>query len=462
MYRKITILGLLALFMLGSGFGCQLKNKQVKQATKPITLVFWSVYDNVNAYQPIIKQYEAIHPNITIEYHKYLYGEYENQLLNAFAEDRGPDIFSIQNTWVKKYQPKLAPMPPTTTLAYPVTSTGFKKTVTYQMQTKRTLSIQDLKNNFVDVVGHDVVLNGHIYGLPLAIDTLAMYYNKDLFNNAGISEPPRYWNNEFLQDVKKLTIQDPKRGLTQSGVALGGSTNINRFSDILSVLMIQNGATMMDGNDQIVFNQSINDGHGNQYNPGLEALTFYTDFANSSKDSYSWNDSLPNSLNMFISGQLAIMFDYSYDLAAIKTRAPKLNFSIAPLPQIEGTPPTNINFANYWIQAVSKKSAHQNEAWDFIQFMTSAKEAKSYLQTTGHPTALRSLIQWQENQNNEVSVFASEALTAKSWYIGDNEQAAEDAIANMIKEVEKNPGANLVPIINTAAAQVQQTINSGG
>ena len=461
MYKKITILSLLALFILGSGFGCQLRSKKVTQATKPITLVFWSVYDNADAYQSIINQYEAIHPNITIEYRKFRYAEYENQLLNAFAEDRGPDIFSIQNTWVKKYQNKLAPLPKSITMAYPVISNGLQKKVTYQLQTKQSLSIQNLKNEFVDVVGHDVVLDNKIYGLPLALDTLAMYYNKDLFNNAGISEPPKYWNNEFLQDVKKLTIQDPKQGIIQSGVALGGSTNINRFSDILSVLMMQNGAIMMDGNGQIRFNQTITDSNGNQYNPGLEALKFYTDFANPSKDSYSWNNTLPNSLNMFINGQLAIMFDYSYDLATIKARAPKLNFAVAKLPQIEGNPPTNVNFANYWVQVVSKKSAHVNEAWDFIQFMTSASQAKTYLQKTGHPAALRSLLQWQENQNNETSVFASEALTAKSWYIGDNEQAAEDAIADMIKAVENNPGTNLTSIINTAAIRVQQTLNSG-
>ncbi len=460
MFKKITILSLLALFLLGSGFGCQIANKKTKLAMKPITLVYWRVFDDSSAFQQIITDYEALHPNITIQYHKLRYSEYENKLLNALAEDRGPDIFSIQNTWVKKYQTKLAPMPATITMAYPVVSGGLKKSVSYQLRTRNSLSITDLKNNFVGVVAHDVILKDNkIYGLPLSLDTLVMFYNKDLFNNAGISQAPRYWNNEFLQDVKKLTIQDPKKGLIQSGVALGGSTNVNRFSDILSVLMLQNGATMLSPSGQIQFNRPLPGQNNNAYNPGIEALRFYTDFANPAKESYSWNSKLPKSLQMFINGNLAIMFAYSYDLPIIKAQAPKLNFAIAPLPQIEGNPPTNVNFANYWVEVVSKRSAHKNAAWNFIQFITKATEAKKYLQQTNHPTALRSLINWQKQQNNETSVFANEVLTAKSWYVGQDESAMEDAMKDMIDQVSKNPAESLQKIINTAAARIQQTIN---
>ena len=357
MFKKISILSILGLFLLTSGFGCQTTSKKVQESMKPVTLVYWRVFDDSDAFQTIIDQYKAIHSNVTIEYHKFRYDEYESQLLNALAEDRGPDIFSIQNTWVKKYQPKLSFMPPTISLVYPVVTGTVKKTVTYQLNTKNSLSIKDLRDNFIDVVSHDVILDDQkIYGLPLSVDVLAMFYNKDLLNNAGISQAPQYWNNEFLQDIKKLTIQDPKLGIVQSGAALGGSTNINRFSDILSVLMMQNGATMISA-DQVQFN--IPPKQNNNYNPGVEALHFYTDFTNSAKESYTWNDTLPNSLDMFINGNLAIMFDYSYNLDTIKVVAPKLNFSVAKLPQIEGNPPTSVNFANYWVEVVSKKSVNQ-------------------------------------------------------------------------------------------------------
>jgi len=462
MRKKITILSLLAVCLITAGFGCQGASQATQDAMKPITLNVWGVYEDSDAMQTIITKYRALHPYVTINYQKFRYDEYEGQILNALAEDRGPDIMSLQNTWLRKYQTKLAPLPPTITLPYPVTTGIIQKTVVPEMRTTNSLTVADLKNYFADVVASDVVLDdGKIYGLPLSVDTLAMYYNRDLFDNAGIAQPPAYWNDEFLQDIKKLTRQDNSKAVIQSGVALGGTGNINRFSDILAVLMMQNGAVMMNGN-QVTFNAVPAAMANSGYNPGLEALRFYTDFTNPAKESYAWNPSLPNSLNMFISGNLAIMFSYSYDFATIKAQSPKLNFGIAPLPQIAGNPPTNINFANYWVETVSKKSQYQDQAWDFIQFMTSAAQAKDYLDATKMPTALRALVTAQSS-DDQVGVFASQVLTAKSWYHGYNVQAAEDALGEMIDTAASSTGANgSTPqdIINTAAAQVQQTINA--
>jgi multiple sugar transport system substrate-binding protein len=326
-----------------------------------------------------------------------------------------------------------------------------------QMRTNRSLSLREIKDNFVDVVAKDVILDNKVYGLPLSVDTLAMFYNKDLLNNAGISEVPRYWNREFLNAVKKLTKQDPKRGLIQSGVAMGGSNNIERYSDILMLLMMQNGATIINDSNQVVFNSIPEFARETGYNPGLEALRFYTDFANPGKESYTWNNELGNSLEMFSSGNLAIMFGYSYHIPLIKAVAPKLNFSVSKFPQIEGNPPTNINFANYWVETVSKKSAHINEAWDFVQFMTKSEQVGSYLEKTKKPTALRSLISNQRN-DDEIGVFADQVLTARSWYQGMNVVAAENAIKEMIDAVLINTADRMPNILNTTASRVQQTI----
>lgn len=458
MFKKITILSLLIAFILTSGFGCKAPSADTKEAMTPLTLTYWRVFDGPDAFEEIITKYKALHPFITIEYRKLRYEEYEAELLNAMAEDRGPDLFSIQNTWLKKYQSKLEPMPDSITMAYPVVQGVVKKEVVPELRTTKSLSLKELKDNFVDAVSYDVLMeDGKIYGLPLSVDVLAMYYNRDLFNNAGISQVPQYWNKEFLQTIKKLTKQDPKRGLIQSGVALGGHSNINRFSDILSVLMMQNGAIMMEG-QTVLFNSVPAFIKNTGYNPGLEALRFYTDFANPTKESYTWNNELPNSLEMFISGNLAIMFGYAYDLATIKAQAPKLNFSIAKLPQIEGNPPTNINFANYWVEVVSKKSKHTKEAWDFIQFMTKAEQAQSYLDKTKKPTALRSLVEKQKT-DDELGVFADQVLTAKSWYKGKNVQAAEEAIKEMINStLTNNTIEKIRDIINTGASKVQQTV----
>jgi multiple sugar transport system substrate-binding protein len=220
MSKKITVLFLLAVFLVNAGFGCKSADTATKAAMQPITLTYWRVFDDSDAFQEIITKYKALHPYITINYRKLRYEEYEKELLNALAEDRGPDVFSIHNTWIKEYQTKIVPMPATLTMPYPVVTGTIKKEIISELRTTNSPTLKEIRDNFVDAVSYDVIADdGKVYGLPLSVDTLAMFYNKDLFNNAGISQVPQYWNKEFLQDVKKLTKQDPKKDLVQSGVS---------------------------------------------------------------------------------------------------------------------------------------------------------------------------------------------------------------------------------------------------
>lgn len=456
MFKKPLLLASLLVFFLGAGFGCQTKiDEATLKASQPIKLVFWQAFDDSDAFSEAINKYQVLHPNITIEYKKFRYEEYENQLLNAWAEDRGPDIFAVHNTWIKKYQSKITPLPEYTSVAYFVESSGLKKELVPELRATRSLSTRELKNNFADVVASDAILeDGLIYGLPLSIDTLALYYNRDLLNSAGIVEPPRYWNREFQQAVKKMTKQDPKKGLIQSGIALGTTNNINRASDILMVLMMQNGATIIDENSRVIFNQVpayITSG----YNPGLEALRFYTDFSNPNKEVYCWNDEQENALDAFTSGNLAMMLGYSFNLEQIRSQAPKLNFGIAKLPQIEGNQ-LQMNMANYWLLTVSKKSDYSDAAWDFIQFLTKKENADVYLQKTAKPTALKASINDQKN-DEYLGPFAEQVLSAKSWYQGLSAQDAEGAIGEMINNA-LNPNFKIMDVLNDGAIKVQQTI----
>lgn len=455
---KLISISLFFILLFTSGFGCGSPSTSKQSNLEQITLDYWRVFDGTDAFSEIIQNYNKTHPNITINYRKFRYEEYEYELLNAFAEDRGPDIFSIHNTWIKKYQSKLSPMPESISMVYPVEKGGLKKEIVPQTKTKPSITIKQLRDNFAETVYHDVVFEDQIYGLPLSVDTLALYYNRDLLNNAGITDIPQYWNKKFQEHVKKLTIQDSKRGIVQSGVALGGSKNIDRYTDILSLLMMQNGSVMMNERGQVMFHAVPPHSQEQNYNPGMEALRFYTDFSNPAKEVYSWNTNLDNSIDMFTSGNLAFMFNYAYRLPEIKAKAPKLNFSVSKMLQIEGSP-RNINFANYWIETVSQKSEHKQEAWDFIQFMTTnPDQAKLYLEKTQKPTALKSLISKQKKENSELGIFSEQTLTAKSWYRGRNPQAMENIMAELINRVVNNELA-IKDAITQAANKVQQTIN---
>lgn len=467
MHKKLIILVLFLVLILTSGFGCNTQDKEVKQALQPITIKYWRAWDESDAFSQIIESYNAIHPNINIEYRKLRYDEFEKELIEAFATDRGPDIFSIENTWVKKYKEKglIAPMPAQIKMVYPVIEGAIKKETVWTMKTNKSITLKEINNNFVESVYKDVVykvkdqktqaVSEQVYGLPLFMDTLALYYNRDLFNNAGISNPPQYWNREFQQNVKKLTKQDNKGILVQSGVALGSGANIDRSYDILSVLMMQNGTEMMTDSGGITFAVIPEAMQNKTTAPGLDALRFYTDFANPAKEVYSWNKSLDNSLELFLQGKLAMMFGYSYMIPTIKARAPKLNFGIAPLPQIEGNP-QSINMGNYWVEVVSKKSKYSNEAWDFVQFITKAEQARVYLEKTKRPSALRNLIP-EQTDDQDIGVFAEQVLTAKTWYQGMDPVSAQAYIEEMIDNVAGGQYP-LDQAIQLGASKVQQTI----
>lgn len=455
-------------FMLITGKGLQGHiDPEVAKRYKPITLRYWRVFDGVDdGFRDVIGAYQAQHPNIKIEYKKLRYDEYEQALLEGFATDRGPDIFSIHNTWMRKYQEKgmLFPAPAKVSTVHPYVKSKIKKEIGFEIRERKTLTPNQIENYFVDVVYDDVILQtkdkatglnaDKLYGIPLGIDTLVMFYNKELFNNAGIVNPPQYWNTEFQEDVKKLTKQNNKGELVQSGVAIGGAYNIERATDILSVLMMQGGTEMMKG-DSVKFHQIPSMFQDRNHHPGVDALRFYTDFANPAKEVYSWSEDADYSLDMFVQNKLAMMFGYSYMIDQIKTRAPQLNFAIAKLPQIENNT-KQINYANYWLEVVANKTDAPEEAWDFLHFLAQKDNVKKYLEATKKSTALRSLLD-EQLEDEEIGLFAEQVLAAESWYKGNEPLAMEKIVKDMIKDAVVGQ-RDLNEIISLGAKKVQQTV----
>ncbi len=464
MQKKITILLLTLIFLITSGLGCKGVSEEAEKAMQPVTLTYWRVFDGPDTMSQIIQAYKAMHPNVTIEYRKLRIEEYEDALLNALAEDRGPDMFSIHNTWFKKYQNKIAPAPQSYVLPFQFESGTIKKETKTELRTLSGPSVQSIRRDFVDVVEDDVVLGytnpqtgqsgNAIYGLPLSVDTLALFYNRDILNNAGIPEPPRTWE-EFNDHIKLLTRLEEGGDIIQSGAAIGTADNIERDFDILSLLMMQNGTQMTSPSGIATFAQIPPALSGTNVYPGPDALSFYTGFANPVKEVYTWNDKMPNSTDAFSRGLAAYMFGYSYHLPIIRSLSPKLNFDISKVPQIEDNG-NEINYANYWVETVSRKSSHQEWAWDFIKFATSAEQVVSYLDAANKPTALKSLVNTQL-EDLDLGYFASQLLTAESWYHGNDPAAAEEIFSEMINSV-LDEGVEVREAVNLAQTKINQTI----
>lgn len=429
-WRNLALL-LIPLTLLGAGCGGSSEAQQL--ATKAATLTVWGVFDNDDALQEIMSSYQALHPNVSFEYRELRINEYEDELLHAFATGEGPDIFAVHNTWLGEYESLIEPLPTSLTIPYSETRGTIKKEKIYTVKQEPTISQRAIKTDFVDIVAQDIIrpyrqnareeAKDRVFGLPLSVDTLAIFYNKDLLNAAGIAQPPQTWT-QFQDAVSKLTKIGTDDAIMQSGAAIGTSRNVERAADVVSLLMMQNGTQMVDDRGRATFAQETDAG----YLAG-EAVRFYTDFGNPLKAVYSWNEEQPNSFDAFVNGSTAFFFGYSYHNTLIRSANSKLNYAIAPVPQIEGG--KTVNFANYWVQSVAKSTKHLDWAWDFVQFAASKEQVTKYLKVTKKPTALRGLINSQI-EDEVMSIFVGQTLTAQSWYKGKDAQVAEEAFLDLI------------------------------
>ncbi len=386
-------------------FGCG--NAGTKTSNQLVVLNFWKPFEDSENLQPLFQAYEQKHPNVQIVYTKKNIDTYQQDLINALAAGTGPDIFSINNSWLPAYIDKATAAPAS------------------------VFNVKNYKDAFVDVAAQDFIKDNKIYGVPLSVDSLALYYNKDLLGTAGIATPPKTWS-ELASDVQKIKKQNSVGYFTRSGVAMGTNANVNRAVDILYLLMLQQGTQpySADGT-QPTFTQSINKA-GNYFNPAQEALTFYTSFASPYSPNYNWNSQSDYSIDAFVNGRAAFLYSYSYTRATIAQKSPNLNYDVTSVPQPNLDDPA-VNFANYWGEVVSKQSKNAAVAWDFLNFLSSKNTLDKFYASEKQPSSRKDLIALQI-QDPDIGVFANANLTAKSFYKPD-QQKIDDIFGQTIDSV---------------------------
>lgn len=424
--QGIIIFGAVVVVLL-VGFLVYLGIRPASSGLQKITLTMWGTDPGTIFTQDFPAAYKtASNVELTVSYTQINPADYDRKLLNAFAAGAGPDLFEIGNRDLPKWASVVTPIP--TALA-------------------TTFNITTLQNDFPQVVAQDFVANNSVYALPLDLDTMVMLYNKDLFDAASIVYPPKTWN-DFETDVTQLRQINAQGQLTQAGAAIGGSeTSITNASDLVFLLMMQNGAQMVSSDNSTAEFNNGGTKTGNGQNPGLAAFNFYLQFANSASPYYTWNDGMGTDVQNFIAGKAAIMFGYQSDISQIKAKAPFLNFGIAPMPQ-PASSSVAVNYAKYEGLAVSRQSAQAAAAWQFIIFAASNPNGEAvYTKDTGEPPASRAYIAANINDPN-YGVFASQALTARSWYQTD--PTAIDGIMNTAIQNVLNGSMNSTQALGAA------------
>lgn len=429
MFSQKIISSLVILSLITMGFGCRPSATELATTVRPVTINYWTVFDDVEQLKKRAAEYKAIYPNVTVNIRQVRYEEFDRLFINALADDVQPDIVSIHTRWLKKYEPRLSPMPASTKMGKLVQTSSITKETAVVYDTNILPALSNLQKDYVPAVIDDVTKGGSIYGLPLTVDTLAVYYNQTLLDAAGVAQPPTSWD-EFLTAVKAVTKLDKDGKILQSGVALGTGKNIDNSLDIVSVLMAQSGITMAS-KGAVGFATGL-DKKPAPTHPALQTMNFYTNFARPTTELYSWNEEQGKAFDAFVRGKVAFYFGFAYDFNRIISRAPNLTIGVLPMFQADQGKQTNI--ANYWIQSVTKKSKNKNEAWDFVRFISTPENLKKYSDVTKQPSPLRMHI--KEMQADPVmKAFADQLLVAKNWYKGDDIESTENAFDAMIATI---------------------------
>lgn len=376
--------GILALIVVGAIFVLSIREEKT---AKRVTLEVWGTEDD-DVFESLARSYSDLQTNVAINYTQISESNYDARLISALASGRGPDVFFVRSH----------------SLPVDLISTAPETQFTYE----------ELTNLFPKVVWQDFAPGEKVYALPLYLDTLAMVYNQNIFNRVGVVDPPRDWDS-FEDLISDLKVLDDDGRVKKAGAAIGGSDrSINNASEVLQMLLLQNGAEMIDERGRASFSEGTR---------GVSAFDFYTKFGDPSDIYFTWDDSGKNAADSFAAEETVIIFTYKSKINELKAKNPFLEMGVAPVPQVSADNP--ITFADYHGLAVSKQSREQAWAWDFIiKTTTGADLARAYSKSSGRPPALRSII--SENlRSSEYGIFARQALIAKSWYFADHKRIKE-------------------------------------
>ena len=354
--------------------------------TSQITLSLWgygisgvAINDIVSAYQ----QSEPLAKNVKIAYREFPNREsYEQELLYALAEGRGPDVFMIQS------------------------SDTYQKASTLYPAPENFISPQTFSEYFPQVVFDDGVFSSsgksYVYMSPLHLDVLGLIYNKDIFDGAGIVFPPTTWG-EVVSVSNQLKQTGSQGGIVRAGISLGGVKNISHLDALLYALFFQNSSRFFDqAKQEVRFDDQ-----------SRQAIEFYTQFSNPLHPYYTWNESMKRDLEAFTDGSTAMMIGTLGSLREIQEKNPFLRVGISPLPQVSSDPGLFRTTGIYTFLGVSRQTAYPATAWHVVRALTMTALNDLYREKTDTYPALKQRISVYDGANKNI---VTSFLGARSWH----------------------------------------------
>lgn len=309
------------------------------------------------------------------------------EFTEALAQGTGPDLIILTQDRLWKNKPKLTIIP------------------------YGSISEQDFKNTFIEEGELFLGATG-IYALPLSVDPMVLYYNRDLLTAIGQAQPMQYWD-EIYADAANLSKKDAAGNITSSVMALGEARNIPHAKDILALLMLQAGTPITGFVNSELHSQISGNFGTSTVSPSEAALDFYTQFSNPTRVYYSWNRSLVDAQTHFTSGDSTYYLGFASELRVLKNKNPNLNFAVSAMPQSRVSGRT-VTFGRLRAIAISRGSKNPAVALKLAIKLASKNVASSLSGILSLPPARRDLLSLKPT-GAIPPLFYNAALQSKGW-----------------------------------------------
>lgn len=399
---QIILLGVFGVFIIGGILVFSVYKGNSKEAANVLVwgtipkTTFDHVIQKTSLYQS--KEYNVSYVEKSEE-------SFDRDFVEALASGKGPDVFMLPSGKILKHYNKIFIIP-------------------YTVFTER-----QFKDAFIEGAEIYMAPEGTV-ALPVYTDPLVMYWNRSMFTAAQLTEPPKYWD-EFYNLASLMTNKDGALNISKSAVAFGEYANVTHAKDILIDLAIQSGTPVtVWGNQQV--RSVLMESFGKPTVPAEAAVNFYTEFSNPAKSSYSWNRSLPESVDYFLSGDLGLYFGFASEAGTLQFKNPNLNFDAASVPSSRESG-VNASLAQFQALAITKATRVPAAAFAVVSVLTGPEGAKAWSEALKLPPARRALLA-QKPGDALLNVFWTSAIRARGW-LDPSPGDTDDIFKDMIESI---------------------------
>jgi len=348
----------------------------------------------------LIPEFEKKYPNIKVELEVYPHDEYLPKMMAEFAAGTLPDV-------MKQMDVQIIAM---------VKAGLFRPLDEFIKDEKIGINKDDFFPACWKLPG--LVYNGKTYGIPIDFLTFALYYNPELFKKAGLDpdKPPKNWDELFsyAQALAKVTTY---------GFSIPG-WDMPWFN-----FLYQAGGTVWEwvGGEAVgpAFNKP----------PGVESLRFLADMIHKYKIAYPniWGETPP--LTLFAKGELAMLIDGPWQIAAIKMDFPEFVgvFRTAPVPAGPAGPGNCLFGSAFGVSAFTK---HPREAWLLVREITSAENQRNWAIKAGiSPPSRKDVFSELIGTEPRFKAFVVEPEVARTEFYIEKFPAFRDIIISELQSV---------------------------